>query len=353
MCWEDASIDRQLLGIDEQSKIMMISSAGCNALSYLLDNPNCIHSVDINPRQTALLELKLSILKQSDYPIFSSFFWDGWCEDYHSVYSSIRSSLIEESKAFWDEHIDYFSPSSRGFHFEGGSGMFARFLNKIVDRKSLREQIIEMSISSDKKERERIFNRVEKVLWSGAEAKIWQTNGVLSLAGIPAVQRNAIGDINQFMQKVLRQIFVDQRADNNPYWGRYLKLPTLNKPTLDYLQEENFNLLRDRSDRIHFSTISFSDYLSQTTQKFTHFVLLDHMDWMVGHDKQALDKEWEYILERAEPGAKVLFRTAFDHLDFIPNFVHERCKIDQVDPQWLKENDRVGTYTGTYFGVIE
>ncbi len=353
MCWEDASVDRQLLGIDEQSKIMMITSAGCNALSYLLDNPISIHSVDINPRQTALLELKLSILKKCNYPTFFSFFWDGSSSDYQHVYSRIRKSLSEESKVFWDEHIEYFFPNRRGFHFEGGSGMFARFLNKIIDRKSLRNEIIQLSSSNDKEEREQIFNYIENVLWSGAESKIWQTNGFLSLAGIPAVQRNAIGNINQFMLKVLRQIFVDQRAADNPYWGRYLKLPTLKNPTLEYLQKENFSKLRDRSERIHFSTTSFSDYLSQTTQKFTHFVLLDHMDWMVGHDKQALDKEWEHILERAEPGAKVLFRTAFDHIDFIPDFVQKKCVIEQIDKEWLKENDRVGTYTGTYLGVIK
>lgn len=122
---------------------------------------------------------------------------------------------------------------------------------------------------------------------------------------------------------------------------------------MDYLREENFDKLRNRSHNIEFTTSSFSDHLSNTQEKFTHFVLLDHIDWMVGHSTKDLENEWELIFDRAETGARVLFRTAFDDLTFLPEFVLERCNIEQVDPNWLKINDRVGTYTGTYLGVIE
>ena len=65
-CWEDPRCDRQLLQINEESKLCMITSAGCNALDYLLDNPTEIHCVDMNPRQNALLNLKKSVIKNVD-----------------------------------------------------------------------------------------------------------------------------------------------------------------------------------------------------------------------------------------------------------------------------------------------
>ena len=61
ICWEDVAIDRKLLKLDESSSVFMISSAGENALTYLLDNPESIVTVDINKRQTALLELKMAM----------------------------------------------------------------------------------------------------------------------------------------------------------------------------------------------------------------------------------------------------------------------------------------------------
>ena len=57
-CWEDPRLDRQLLQLNRQSRVLMVTSAGCNTLDYLLDDPAEIHAVDVNPRQNALLHLK-------------------------------------------------------------------------------------------------------------------------------------------------------------------------------------------------------------------------------------------------------------------------------------------------------
>ena len=48
----------------------MITSAGCNALDYLLDEPRQVHAVDVNPKQNALLELKLSAIRNLDMKLF-------------------------------------------------------------------------------------------------------------------------------------------------------------------------------------------------------------------------------------------------------------------------------------------
>ena len=42
-CWEDPRCDRKLLQFNEDSEVVMITSAGCNALAYLLDDPAAIH----------------------------------------------------------------------------------------------------------------------------------------------------------------------------------------------------------------------------------------------------------------------------------------------------------------------
>jgi S-adenosylmethionine-diacylglycerol 3-amino-3-carboxypropyl transferase len=55
ICWEDPRCDRQIMNIGEDSKIVMITSAGCNALDYLLDNPAEINCIDLNSRQNALM----------------------------------------------------------------------------------------------------------------------------------------------------------------------------------------------------------------------------------------------------------------------------------------------------------
>lgn len=48
-CWEDPAVDRKALSLGPDDTVMVISSAGCNAL----DGPARIHAVDANPRQKA------------------------------------------------------------------------------------------------------------------------------------------------------------------------------------------------------------------------------------------------------------------------------------------------------------
>ena len=42
VCWEDPRIDRQILHLDGESRVVVLTSAGCNTLDYLLDSQRCV-----------------------------------------------------------------------------------------------------------------------------------------------------------------------------------------------------------------------------------------------------------------------------------------------------------------------
>ena len=52
-CWEDPAVDRQVLGIAPDDRMLVITSAGCNVLDYALLGPECIHAVDCSSSATA------------------------------------------------------------------------------------------------------------------------------------------------------------------------------------------------------------------------------------------------------------------------------------------------------------
>ena len=43
-CWEDPAVDRQALDLGPTDRVLVITSAGCNALDYALDAPRSIHA---------------------------------------------------------------------------------------------------------------------------------------------------------------------------------------------------------------------------------------------------------------------------------------------------------------------
>src|SRR5262245_62480103 len=65
--WEDPRVDLQALKLDDHSRVITISSGGCNALNYLVVNPESVTAVDLNRHHIFLFRLKLAALKHLLY----------------------------------------------------------------------------------------------------------------------------------------------------------------------------------------------------------------------------------------------------------------------------------------------
>src|SRR5262245_49490561 len=68
--WEDPALDRVALQLGPSDRVLSIAGAGCNVLDYLLSGAGEVHAVDINPCQTALLELKVAAIRTLGYDDF-------------------------------------------------------------------------------------------------------------------------------------------------------------------------------------------------------------------------------------------------------------------------------------------
>ena len=109
-CWEDPRLDRQALEIGPQDNVLVITSAGCNALDYALTGPNHVYAVDMNPRQNALLDLKIAGIKQPRVRNVLRNVRHGkvaGCEDDLSREAARPSS--RGSRKYWDRKIKFFS----------------------------------------------------------------------------------------------------------------------------------------------------------------------------------------------------------------------------------------------------
>ena len=69
-CWEDPAVDRQALDLQPTDRVLVITSAGCNALDYALLGAQVV-AVDANPRQNHLLELKRAGIAALDFDAFA------------------------------------------------------------------------------------------------------------------------------------------------------------------------------------------------------------------------------------------------------------------------------------------
>ena len=105
-------------------------------------------------------------------------------------------------------------------------------------------------------------------------------------------------------------------------------------------------------ERVRTHTATLSAFLEQNPGQYTHYILLDHQDWMAAHDRPALSEEWDLILKNSAPNAKILMRSAAHQVDFIPEFVYQKVTFDHPKAAESARIDRVGTYASVLFGAV-
>ena len=361
-CWEDPRIDRQLLQLDSDSKIVVITSAGCNVLDYLLDSPLEIHAVDVNYRQNALLELKMALFARRNFDDLFAMFGRGGCERYQEIYRSGRDLLSPAAQDFWDQKITYFSGRGlrKSFYWRGAAGDFAWLFRLLFLGKANNGQsVVNAFLNSDTLQAQKYYYQpLEKKLWSKTVSWLIRQPWCMALVGVPKSQLNLLDQTHPqgligFVQEKLRKVMTQTPIRDNYFWRVYLTGSYTPECCPNYLKEENFKKLKSNIPKIKLYSCTITDFLKRHPGSYTHFILLDHQDWLAWHQPQALEEEWQYIFRHSRPGTKILMRSAGLHLDFLPLQVRSRLRFfpDQTTP--LHHLDRVGTYGSLHFAEVQ
>ncbi|MCW9709079.1 DUF3419 family protein [Fodinibius salsisoli] len=359
-CWEDPRLDRKMLQLNKESNVVMLTSAGCNALDYLLDSPRHIHCVDVNPAQNYLLELKKALFTNGNYSLLWDFFGEGQKTGAEVVYQrNIRPLLPTAAQEYWDSHISYFTPSPTepSFYYKGTSGKIALMVRNRIQRKGLYNNVLQLLNAQSTKEQAYYFFEIEPLLWNGFHKWLISRNATMSMLGVPAVQRKMIEQeydgIFNFIRQSIQRVFTQLPIHDNYFWRVYLTGSYAPDCCPNYLSSQNFKYLQPRVDRIHTHTSSLIQFLKHHPDTYSHFILLDHQDWMADAKPDLLAEGWHHILNNSSPGTRILFRSASPSADFLPPFVKKHISFKEELSSKLHPQDRVGTYESTHLGIVQ
>lgn len=361
-CWEDPRCDRELLEFDANSNVVMITSAGCNALDYLLDGPAKINCVDVNFRQNALLQLKMATFRHTDYETLYQLFGKGFHPDIRNLYQEdLRPHLPEFAQAYWDKNINFFNgkgPRKTFYHY-GTSGIFAWMASKYIKaRKPLYKKITQLLNAQSLEEQTRIYDQIEPKLTGRIMEWLVNRHFAMSLLGVPRSQqelfvreyeKGALG----YIQECLRKVFTELPIQDNYFWRLYLDGAYTSECSPEYLKAHHFETLAQRVDRIQTNITTITEYLRANPGPYSHFILLDHQDWLAANNRPALEEEWQLILQNSRPGTKILLRSAAQEVDFFPDFVLDRLVFEKEKTVSTHHKDRVGTYASVYLGIVQ
>lgn len=319
--WEDPRADMVALELNSASRLAAIASGGCNVLSYLTASPERIFAVDLNATHVALIKLKLAAIRHlPDHATFATLFANANDPRNVLLYDTYLAGELDESaRAYWDgrdisgrRRITRFARNFYRFgllgRFIGAGHTIARALGgdprRITSATSLANQ-------------KQIFDEELAPLFDKRIVR-WATSQRASLfgLGIPPAQYDALCDHGRYhMADVLRER-VERLAtafdlkDNYFTWQAFARTYDTGQAASlpPYLTEENFLPLRTRLDHFSIAQDNLIHFLaSQAPQSLNRYSLLDAQDWM---DDATLNALWREITRTAEPGSRVIFRTA-------------------------------------------
>ncbi|MCC6548113.1 BtaA family protein [Candidatus Sumerlaeota bacterium] len=369
-CWEDPRLDREALRIGPDDTVMVITSAGCNALDYALCEPRKVFAIDMNPRQNALLELKIAAAKNLSYDDFFALFGRGHLKGFkHVLRDVLARDLSPWAFKYWKKHASFFQ-GKRSFYFRGSSGTIARFCNYYVDKVAkVRPDIDELFAAKTVDDQRRIYDRsIRKAFWTGFMKKVLGSDTALSMLGVPRQQREQVehyfGDgISEFMQECVETVFARLPIQDNYFWRVYLYGQYTQECCPEYLKQANFERLKRVVNRIEIHTSSVENFLRNTDARISRYVLLDHMDWLSTFRRAWLESEWQAIVDRAATGCRVIFRSGGIKVQYVDPIqvnvggkkrkVGDMLAYDTALTDRLHSVDRVHTYGSFYVADLK
>jgi S-adenosylmethionine-diacylglycerol 3-amino-3-carboxypropyl transferase len=372
--WEDPRVDLQALELDENSRVLTISSGGCNALNYLLENPESVTAVDLNRHHIYLLNLKIAALKFLPvYEDFFAFFGYGKSEKTIENYEKhIAPKLDKETRKFWESNslvgkitngrrINFFRKG--GLYEHSRNGYFLRFFHKFSHLLGCRPE--EVLKARNAAEQEKLY---EKYIAPFFDSFVIKAIGKMPVTmfglGIPPQQYDELKKdlsadanlIDVYKERTKRLAVEYPIYENYFAWQAFArKYDTENRRAVpEYLKAENYETLKRNAGNIRTEIGSITEEIqNQPKNAFNRFVFLDAQDWM---NAEMMTDLWSAIAEKGESGSRIIFRTAGAASPIetnLPAILREKFVYEEDLSKELFKQDRASIYGGFHLYLLK
>jgi S-adenosylmethionine-diacylglycerol 3-amino-3-carboxypropyl transferase len=371
--WEDPQVDLQALQLDDNSRVLTISSGGCIALNYLVEKPQSVTAVDLNRYHIYLLRLKIASLKSLPYhEDFFRFFGFGASEENVENYRTyIAETLDGDTRNFWEgrgvfgglihgPRIKYFE--NRGLYDHSRNGYFLRFFHGFARVFGWRpEEILKARTLAEQK---KLYERHIEPFFESFLVKLLGRLPITTFGlGIPPQQLDELkkdldknGSIIDIYRERAKKLACSFPIGDNYFAWQALarKYDTEKRRAIpEYLKAENFETLRSGAHKLRAVVGSVTGQIIQNPRgAFNRFVFLDAQDWM---KPEMMTELWQAIADRAEPESRIIFRTAGAASPIetnLPSDLRQKFIYEQEFSRELFEKDRASIYGGFHLYIL-
>ena len=299
--WEDSEVDINTYQIKDKNNILMVTNGGDNVLNYLIQNPDHIHSVDLNKYQSYLLEMKMAIIRVFEWEEAFQILAKNDYKLFLRKFKALENHLSYECKRWWQENKGLM----KNFHNSGTITILIYMIHTLIWLFGLKQFIEDLKGCSFKKQQELYFKNESKLKFIG---NILNQIIVIIIPYMKTTDSQLyLSDMNPNMW--IKRLFLYTNINKNYFYYPYLYGCWELDCCPPYLQKENYQIVKTNLCKIKNHTCRLDEigkYMQNTSYKFDRVILLDHMDWITN---ALIVDEWNKILPYTEDDCLFCWRS--------------------------------------------
>lgn len=340
--WEDPASDHAALKIKSNNVVLAITSGGCNVLGFLLFDPEIIYSVDINPAQSYLQELKIAAIKCLEFDEFISFAGLKEHNNRLKLFDKLKPYLSKEALAFWSRHNKIIA---NGFIMNGKYERFIKLAGKFINLLQGKKRVLGLFTEKTKDEQEIYFDSVWNTKRFRYLFNILFNKWMLAKRGLVADYFHFDDGSKSFAESFYnrsKKAFRDITVKDNYFVSLYLLGKYRNNQEVPaYLKKENYELIKSRINRIKIITAGAQSWLdTMPAESIDCFALSNICELMSEKDTNRL---FMAVYQTARAGGRVIFRNLMIPRE-VPDELKDRIVKEEPLSRYIYENDRSFVY---------
>ncbi len=340
--WEDPESDQAALKIKSGETVFAITSGACNVLGFLLFDPAVIYSIDINPAQSYILDLKIAAIKALEFDEFITFSGIKKSNNRAALYNKIEPFLGTEARAFWARRHRVLK---EGFFMNGKYERFIRVAGKFMTLLQGKARVQKLFAEKSGLEQEQYYDQVWNTKRFYNLFKVIFNKRMLARRGLVADYFHFDDGSKSFADSFYnrsKKAFRDIPIKDNYFLSLYLfgKYQSENEVPA-YLKKENYETIKSRIERIKFNTAEAQVWLdTMPDESINCFALSNICELMSEKDTRRL---FTSVSRTGSKSSRIIFRNLM-----IPREVPEDLKNiivkDEVLSRDIQFKDRSFVY---------
>lgn len=337
---EDWRTEQKALKIKPQDRVVCITASGDRPLNLLSAELRELISIDTNPMQNALFDLKKAAIKRLDYADYISFLGVGSHPNRSQTYSLLEKDLNSASASLWLRNK---VKISRGVLYEGAVEKWLKIASRAL--RPLRGQKIDKLFSFNDLIQQRAYlnSSWHTYMWKKTFRFIlhpWITRFFIKDPGLYAYVDREIhigdhlyeklhGSLNRFLAKesVLLSLIFKGEVDKDHF--------------PPYLNASGFEGIKAQIDKVRFETIDMATFLEKAPENSIDCYSCSDIASYISNSN--FDRVMNGMLRTAKPGARFCMRQFLSNYQ-IPSAIASHFERDSDLEKQLEEEDRCFVY---------